>query len=292
MIGKLRRLLGHPGFRAAPIAVLGRCVTLAWALRRGRAPRFRLVPGGPLVEVPADWRYTTVANYLMREHAEPELAALHRFLSAGDVLVDVGANIGLFTLLGAHLVGPGGRVLAVEPGRVSIGRLEANLALNTLPQVSLVRAALADAPGEMALYHVALGDDPQAYSLLSDGSDMAREMVQVTTLDRLAEAEGLTRLDCIKIDVEGAEPMVLAGGEATLARFRPIIIFEVNAPIGLGDAEGADSASAAFAALRGLGYTMFRLEGAALTPCARPPREHGNLIAIHPEGRQARFQRA
>jgi len=282
MMGKLGRLLAHPGFRRAPLAVLGRGVALAWQLAQGRAPRFALVPGGPVIEVPADRRYTTLSAYLMRDHAEPELAALGRFLGPGGVLLDVGANIGLFSLLGAHLVGPGGLVLAVEPGAVSYGRLAANLDLNDLPQLRLVRAALSDREGEMALYHTALGDDPQAFSLLPSGAQVPSETVRVTTLDLLATAQGLTRLDCVKIDVEGAEPMVIAGGGATLARFRPIVIFEINAPIAGGQhGEAAE-------ALVALGYQLHRLRGGALEPVAALPAEHGNLVAIHPEGPQPR----
>ena len=284
MMDKAARLLRHPGFRAAPLRVLTRGVALAWHLRRGAVPAFPVMRGGPLLLVPPDWRYTTLSAFLMREHVEPELAALERFVPPGGVLVDVGANIGLFSLKGAHLVGPAGLVLAVEPGAVSIARLEANIALNHLPQLRLVRAALSDSEGEMTLYHVPLGDDPQAFSLLSDGSAMASETVAVTTLDHLARAQALSRLDCIKIDVEGAEPMVVAGGRATLARFRPIIIFEVNAPM----AGGQDNPAACFDALMAMGYGISRLDGDALTPLGQQPAVHGNLIAIHPQGPQPR----
>lgn len=281
MIDRLMRLLNHPGFRAAPLTVLGRGVALAWVLQRGRNPRFRLSAGGPIVEVPADRRYTTVSAYLMRQHVEPELAALDRFLGVGDVMIDVGANIGLFSLRGAHLVGPSGLVLAVEPGAVSLARLGVNMALNRLSQLRLVPAALSDRQGEMALYHIPLGDDPQAFSLLAGEAMVASEMVRVTTLDLLSAAEGLTRLDCIKIDVEGAEPLVLAGGLETLRRFHPIIIFEVNAPM-------TQSSHAAADTLLGLGYRLHRLHGGRLQPVATIPAEHGNLVAVHPDGRQPR----
>lgn len=282
MIDKLARLLAHPGFLRAPLTVLGRGAQLAWKLQRGEAPRFALVPGGPVLQVPADRRYTTLSAFLMRDHVEPELAALDRFLPPGGVLVDVGANIGLFSLKGAHLVGARGLVLAVEPGAVSFARLSANLALNTLPQLRLVQAALSDREGEMALYHIPLGDDPQAFSLLPGGGQSASETVRVTTLDLLAEGHGLTRLDCIKIDVEGAEPMVLAGGSATLARLRPIVIFEINAPqAGASRTDAAD-------ALVALGYRLHRLRGPALEPLDQVPEAHGNLVAIHPLGPQPR----
>jgi len=282
MLDKLRKFLTHPGFQAAPITVLGRGLALVGLLARGTAPRFALFPGGPLVEVPADRRYTTVANYLMRDQVEPELAALQRFLGPGDVLVDVGANIGLFSLKGGHLVGEAGLVLAVEPGATSLSRLSDNLALNNLPMVRIVRAALSDHEGEMALFHIPLGDDPQAFSLIPGGGQVPSEMVRVTTLDTLVQTHGLTRLDCVKIDVEGAEPMVLAGGRATLERFHPIVIFEVNAPL----AEATGDSSAAANTLIAMGYRLHALRGEILEPLQTVPQHHCNLVAVHPQGRQ------
>jgi FkbM family methyltransferase len=284
MIGKLAKLVTHPGFRAAPVTVMARGLVLAGHVALRKAPVFPLVPGGPRLTVPADLRYTTITGYMMRENTEPELAALGRFLGLGGVFVDAGANIGLFSLMAARLVGPTGRVLAVEPGEESLARLDANLALNQLPQVKVIRAALGAEPGAARLFHVPLGDDPQAYSLLPESGATESEAVPVTTLDLLAEQEGLTRLDCFKLDVEGAEPMIIAGSRATLARFRPIVIFEVNTPIALARGDAA----ASFEALTGMGYAIHRLDGAALTPLAAMPAEWGNLVAIHPEGPQPR----
>jgi FkbM family methyltransferase len=284
MMGKLAKLVSHPGFRAAPGTVMARGVLLAGHVLLRKPPVFPLLPGGPRLTVPADLRYTTITGYMMREHTEPELAALGRFLGPGGVFLDAGANIGLFTLMAARLVGPGGRVLAVEPGRESLARLDANLALNDLPQVKVVRAALAAEPGHAPLFHVALGDDPQAYSLMPEGGATESETVPVTTLDLLAAEAALTRLDCLKLDVEGAEPLILAGGRGTLETFRPIVIFEVNTPIALARGDAA----ASFAALTSIGYRISRLDGAALVPLAAMPAEWGNLIAIHPEGPQPR----
>jgi len=284
MIGKLAKLVTHPGFRAAPLAVIARGVALAGHVALRRPPVFPLLPGGPRLTVPADLRYTTITGYMMRERTEPELAALGRFLAPGGVFVDAGANIGLFTLMAAAIVGPGGRVLAVEPGRESLARLDANLALNHLPQVQVIRAALAAEPGTARLFHVQLGDDPQAYSLLPEAAATESEAVPVTTLDLLAAQQGLARLDCFKLDVEGAEPMIIAGGRASLARFRPIVIFEVNTPVALARGDAA----ASFEALTGMGYAVHRLEGGALRPLPAMPPEWGNLIAVHPEGPQPR----
>jgi FkbM family methyltransferase len=284
MIGKLAKLVTHPGFRAAPVTVMARGVALAGHVALRKSPVFPLVPGGPRLTVPADLRYTTITAYMMREHAEPELAALGRFLGPAGVFVDAGANIGLYSLMAAQIIGPSGRVLAVEPGEESLARLDANLALNSLPQVTVIRAALGAEPGTARLFHVELGHDPQAYSLLPEGGATESETVPVTTLDLLAQEQGLTRLDALKLDVEGSEPMILAGGRATLARFRPIVIFEVNTPIALARGD----AGASFEMLTGMGYRIHRLDGAALVPLTAMPAEWGNLVAVHPEGPQPR----
>ncbi len=285
MIRKIRRLAAHPGFRAAPAATLARAAIWAACVTIGRAPSFRLLPGGPRLRVPPDLRYTSVGAFLLRDRVEPELAALQWFVGPRGVLVDVGANIGLFSLKAAHLVGPAGLVIAVEPGAESVGQLRSNLALNRLPQVWVVEAALADAPGEAQLHHVALGDDPQAYSLLVDESAATSETVRLTTLDVLAAEHALARLDCLKIDVEGAEPRVVSGGRATLERFRPIVIFEINAPIAL---RNGDAASC-FNQLSSLGYKIHHLDGGVLSPVAALPPWHGNLVAVHPKGPQPKL---
>ena len=91
-----------------------------------------------------------------------------------------------------------------------------------MPHVRQARTALADSIGQATLHHIKLGDDPQAFSLLSDGTDSEGENVPVTTLDALAIELGLDRMDCIKIDVEGAEERVIAGARESLSRWHPL----------------------------------------------------------------------
>lgn len=282
LFGKFRKLAAEPGFKAQPLAVLARGARLALHAATRTAPRFRLTPDGPWLTVPADLRYTSVTAFMLRDWVEPELHHLPRFLKPGSTFLDVGANIGLFALRAAALVGPGGRVLAVEPAAISADRLEANLALNAFAHVVVTRAALSDHEGLAQLRHVELGNDPQAWSIMPEAGGAEAEQVRTTTLDALAAQQGLARLDLIKMDVEGAEPMVVAGGRATLARFRPAIMFEINSGPSVARGEG----TLCFDMLRGLGYGIFALNpgDGALTPVAEQGTAHGNLIAIHPDG--------
>lgn len=281
MLRQLNKLINEPAFREAPLTVLGRAVALAASVTLGRRPQFELVQGGAKLRVPADFRYTTLATYLLRDTLEPELHYIQKFIRPGDVFVDVGANIGLFSLKVSPLAG---RVVAVEPGVAASTLLAENIALNGFSNVTIVRKALSDAEGKAVLHHNPLGDDPQAFSLINDGRSVEGEQVEITTLDVLSRDLALPRVDIIKIDVEGAESMVLAGGQEVLATSKPVVIFEINCPTLF---EGGGDPAAAWNALDALGYTFFEFEeDGALTPLATRPTAFGNVVAVHPQGRQ------
>jgi FkbM family methyltransferase len=230
--------------------------------------------------------YTSISAFVWRDWVEAELRHLDHFLGTGDVFVDIGANIGLFTLKAAKLVGPSGRVLAVEPGRETAVRLTKNLALNRYHHIEHLPVALSDREGVALLHHVMLGGDSQGFSLLDYGEGkVATEEVQCRPLDGVVAQFGLTRLDCIKIDVEGAEPLVLKGGAETLSKLRPIIIFEVNT-VAVRDDDTARTA--AWDVLAGFGYRFYRMVEGTLRRQAELSRDFGNVVAIHPEGVQPR----
>lgn len=278
MLRRLTKLFRQPAFRQAPLTVLWRGVAwYAHVLFRSN-PAFELVPGGARLRVAPDLRYTSVTAFLLRDAVEPELHYLQNFIGKNGAFIDVGANIGLFTLKAAPLAG---RVVAVEPGEEAGRQLDANVALNSFSNVSVVRKALSDQPGRAVLFHNPLGDDPQAFSLISDGSDCGSEAVDLITLDKLVEEQNLSRVDCIKIDVEGAEDLVLAGGTGTLARDRPTVIFEINCPTLF--KAGGDPA-AAWNRLVAFNYRFYRIgEDGALTRLAQRPSEFGNIVALPAE---------
>ena len=160
-----------------------------------------------------------------------EFAFLHRFLMPGMVFIDVGANDGYYTLFAAKRVGSSGRVVAVEPSSRERVNLQRNLDRNGFSNVWVVPAALGAAAGAADLRlaqgvhsgHNTLGkfahDDVVAESV---------ERVKVETLDAVVAELGLTRLDFVKIDVEGAEASVLAGAREVLTSMRPLMLLEVN----------------------------------------------------------------
>jgi FkbM family methyltransferase len=160
----------------------------------------------------------------------PETRTLDAFLERvrpGATVVDVGANIGLYTLSVAARAGPRGRVLAVEPNPLAARRLRENVALNQFENVAIVEAAMADAPGTLRLH---LAPDSECSSLFETelGTGGGVE-VRVTTIDAEVERARLARVDLLKIDVEGAEIRALIGAERLLTGpDAPILLVEAN----------------------------------------------------------------
>lgn len=155
-------------------------------------------------------------------------------LPPDGVVLDVGANVGFMALQYARLV-PGGAVYAFEPTAYAYGKLQRNRSLNPKLAgiVKPVQAFLSSGEGGDAV--------PTAYSSwridgsagegrhpIHGGTPMPTGEVPVTSLDVFCAAEGLRRIDFIKIDTDGHEYAVLSGARRVLERFRPPVIFEIG----------------------------------------------------------------
>jgi FkbM family methyltransferase len=156
---------------------------------------------------------------------EPHVARqLRRFLSPGMTFVDVGANIGYHTFLGASLVGCDGRVIAFEPSSENCRLLMASRLRNDAMQVDIRPVALDASPGVALLGHH-VGSNAEL--MAQDTTSLARGSGDVVVARRLDdEVDGPVHV--MKIDVEGAELRVLRGAQDTLARERPVVIMEFS----------------------------------------------------------------
>lgn len=138
-----------------------------------------------------------------------ELDFLRAHLKAGDVLVDIGANVGTYALALAPTVGRKGTVIAVEPHPVVHERLAFNRAASRLLQVRLVAAAAADCDGELMIKTDL--DNLGASHVVTGTRPGEAIKVPALTLLRILGDAGVTRVDALKIDVEGFEGVVLTG---------------------------------------------------------------------------------
>jgi FkbM family methyltransferase len=159
---------------------------------------------------------------------EPEVQeALRDLIRPRDTFYDVGANIGFFTLLGARLVGPDGRVVAIEPQPEALAGLRHNVRINRFGNVTVVEAAIADSPGESE-FHIS-HEGILEWGALGPGDDNVPTIrVRVTSLDHLVLEERLTPPSVLKLDIEGAEVRALRGMEETMRRHRPRIVCEIH----------------------------------------------------------------
>ncbi|MBX3750671.1 MAG: FkbM family methyltransferase [Opitutaceae bacterium] len=165
---------------------------------------------------------------------EPETVRCYQnIVRPGHVVLDIGANIGAHTLHLAQAVGPAGRVYAIEPTDYAFGKLVRNAALNPGLasriqglQYLLVAADAADAPTAPLYSSWPLKSEAGVHHL-HQGRLMATEGASARRLDTVVASLGLQRLDCIKLDIDGAECDMLRGARETLTRWHPPIIMEL-----------------------------------------------------------------
>jgi FkbM family methyltransferase len=150
------------------------------------------------------------------------------YLRPGMTVLDVGANVGYYTLAAAARVGPKGRVIAVEPSPYAADRLAATVSANAIEHVRIERLALGSRSADLPLY-LPLPDN-HAPSLLGDPG-RASVTVPVRTLDACLPDWAVDRVDLLKLDVEGYEAEVLAGASVALSAGRiRAILCEFNDP--------------------------------------------------------------
>ena len=160
------------------------------------------------------------------ERAETEFAIGQA--RPGTVAIDVGANVGMFTVPLALAVGPSGRVLTIEPSPENVARLESNLELNSLENVVVEAIAVGDKAGQLVLQ---LASDPGFHSTaeISESRSVDEELiVRAETLDQVWLRAHAPAVSFIKIDTEGSEDAVLRGAEQILRACRPALLVEAK----------------------------------------------------------------
>jgi FkbM family methyltransferase len=164
----------------------------------------------------------------MRGEAE---VAVQEFLAArlrpDDVFYDLGANIGLFTLLGARAVGAGGKVFSFEPDSQNAARLRRNVSRNNFANVSVVEAGVWSSSGEQRFAAAdANSPDRGVGTFVAEKAGASDVVVRSVSLDDFVQSAPLPT--AIKCDVEGAEFEVFLGARALLLRQRPWILCEMH----------------------------------------------------------------
>ena len=212
---------------------------------------------------------------------EPEMAPLWFGLaSRAEVVLDVGAHVGFYTLLAAH-ANSKSRIFAFEPHPAVYGRLVRNVALNGVDNVRCVQSACGAKRGAGELHEVDVPGVPSGSTL--DSRFMKPEwgirsrVVSVVMLDEFVAGADLATVDLVKLDTEGTEPQVLEGMRDTLRRHRPVIFCEV-----LPDRGTEEALEAVFGSLR-YRYHLLRGDGPRLMDRIVPDGRWWNWAFVPPE---------
>jgi FkbM family methyltransferase len=137
-----------------------------------------------------------------------ELAALESRMRNGFTFVDVGANVGAYSLFVAAKAGPKARILAIEPQPDVFDRLTYNIRQNPFGTIKAVACAVADKAGELTLFLDPRNKGESSVKIVGPSQAETVRVPAVTLLDLLRE-EGFTKVDAMKLDVEGAEDLIL-----------------------------------------------------------------------------------
>jgi FkbM family methyltransferase len=165
---------------------------------------------------------------IARDHQyEPHLTRqLRALLGPGAVFVDVGANIGFFTLLAASRVGPKGRVHAFEARADNLALLRRSVADNGFANVEVHQCAVSDRAGSLAFF--ASGTWYSNGRIVGDDEAGSEQLPRVAAVALDAALADAPRIDVVKMDIEGAEARALAGMRALLRRHRPVLLTEFS----------------------------------------------------------------
>jgi FkbM family methyltransferase len=157
----------------------------------------------------------------------PAITLWRQLTTPDAVVIDIGANIGYYSIIAAHKAAAG-QVYAFEPYSAARRQLQRNIDVNHFRHIEALPFAVSDHAGTQALYISA--KDNTSMTGLAPATNFSgnTETVQTVALDGWADARGLSRIDLLKIDVEGAEISVLSSMARILQRYRPLVFIEVR----------------------------------------------------------------
>lgn len=149
-----------------------------------------------------------------------------RLVKQGNLVLDIGANIGYYSVMLSKLVGKSGKVIAFEPTEHFRKTLRMNLDANNITNVEVIDIGLSDKDQKL---EIDIGPSSATlHSPLGFDSIESKEVINLTTLDSFVQKHNILQIDFIKIDVDGHEPFFFEGAWKSLNKYNPIVLLEVS----------------------------------------------------------------
>jgi FkbM family methyltransferase len=265
-MSRLGWLLSHPEFRKHPVRVSSGVVS--WEVHKLLSRNMSLkLDGLKLTARPIDGNGRLICYFGTK--FDPIFDFLKTYLREGMVFVDVGANIGSHAINAARLVGRTGSVFAFEADPDTYQLLADNIKSNSLRNIVLKQTCVSDHVGTLSFYK----HKDSAKSSIVDRGEKLSVTLPSDTLDNLVPAD--TKIDILKVDVEGAELSVLRGGHTVFTdQRRPsVVIIEV-----FDVRDNTDKSEGIREVLEGYGYKFYLFDGRKLTPLSGSAL---NAFAVH-----------
>ncbi len=221
--------LSSPAFRRDPLRMmcrpLLRHVELGMAQRVRETSRIRQLGNGASAEYKVS-ELLDRSRYLYGIHEYTASSVFVAQIAPGSLVLDIGANLGEYTVLAARSTGDRGHVIAYEPNPGARDRLARNVEVNGFSNVRVSPEALSSEDGEATLR---VPHDESGLGTLRMGVYGSEYRVQMRRLDGLMSELDVQRLGVVKVDVEGLELQVFQGAQQTIARAKPVILYECAA---------------------------------------------------------------
>lgn len=225
------------------------------------------------------YKDSVLSRLIWNKFEKEETDYMCKVLKKGDVFIDVGSNIGLFSLIASKIVGEEGKVICFEPSPLTYSRLKENVKINNFNNLDIRNLGLSDSRGELTFYVSKNGYD--AWNSFSPSKDNKLELsinVPVSTLDFELNDIDKSKIKLVKIDVEGWEKFVLQGAKEFLTNFNPIVMVELTEQ---NTFNSGYSVHEIYDIMKNFGYTWYRLQqGELVLEEKKLYYPYDNLIAI------------
>lgn len=156
---------------------------------------------------------------------EASTKIVKKFIKNGDIVFDIGANIGYYSVIFSKIVGPNGQIFSFEPTKYFSDVLKDNLAANNIKNVELIPLGLSDKKEQLTIQ---IDGCSATLHVPGGGELLNQEIISLITLDIFVKERNISQIDFVKIDVDGHEPAVLNGGWKIFDFFKPLILLEIS----------------------------------------------------------------